>query len=96
VSFPRRNYGDIPVTVLRPVHVGDSTTSALLARTGQVVDDECVVVWSVCRGWGFSPVVHVTEMSREERRSVAHRYIYRLWCDWWGRRAQSFLGFLGC
>ena len=60
VSFPRRNYGDIPVTVLRPVHLGDSTTSALRNAANRVVNDTCMAVWFVCRGWGSPAVVHVT------------------------------------
>ena len=62
MSFPRRNYGDIPVTVLRPVHVGDSTTSALRNDADRVVNDTCMAVWFVFSGWGLPAVVHVTVM----------------------------------
>ena len=58
----RRNYGDIPVTVLRLVHLGDSTTSALHNAANRVVNDTCMAVWSVCSGWGLPAVVHVTVM----------------------------------
>jgi hypothetical protein len=92
VSFPRRNYGDISVTVLRPVHVGDSLTFVLLSRAGWVVDDKGAVVWRVCSGWGLLSAVHSVGISGAERKQVAHRHMHSRCCDGWGSRAQSFLG----
>jgi hypothetical protein len=90
-SFRRTNYGDISVTVLRPVHVGDSRTSVLLNRAGRGVDDMGIVVGSMCRGWGSTRTVHVAVKSCGNCKQVSHRRIHSRCCDSWGNRGRSFL-----
>ena len=90
VSFSRRNYGEIPVTVLRPVHVGDSMTSVLLngARgCGWRVARLC----GLCVVVGDQPrFVHATVSPGKSACRFAHRHIHSRRCDWWVGSAGSF------
>jgi len=56
--FQRRNYEEISVTVLGPVHVGDITTSVLLGEPARLWMTRGGVVSFVCSGWGSAAVVH--------------------------------------
>jgi hypothetical protein len=56
--FERRNYGEISVTVLGPVHAGDSRRSVLLGVPARLWMTRGRVVWWVCGGWGSADVVH--------------------------------------
>jgi hypothetical protein len=56
--FERGNYGDISVTVLGPVHAGDSRPSVLLGVPRRLWMTAGRVVWFVCSDWGSTAVVH--------------------------------------
>ena len=56
--FLKKKLVDISITVIRPVHVGDSMTSVLLGEPTGLCMTRGRVVCFVCSGWGPFAVVH--------------------------------------